>query len=190
MRRAAGFILLFTVSIACWIALEHWTESLGWPPWPTVVRNALHEVLATTIAICAALIPNCRMTGALIVTSFCAACFLAESIAGTQHSFSAWSTIEDMSIQTAFALAILVVVQGFRLFTGWRITRGSELAQKRPGQFQLSELAEWMVSWALLLGLNHMSGSWATASTSNAAQLSVLLLGNLAFGIPIAYLML
>ncbi|PYJ06720.1 MAG: hypothetical protein DMF06_17535 [Verrucomicrobia bacterium] len=60
-----------------------------------------------------------------------------------------------MSIQTAFALAILVVVQGFRLFTGWRITRGSELAQKRPGQFQLSELAEWMVSWALLL--------WSTA---------------------------
>src|SRR5436190_23112804 len=35
-----------------------------------------------------------------------------------------------------------------------------------------------------------MSGSWATASNINASQSSVLLLGNLSFGIPFAYLML
>src|SRR5206468_4009886 len=190
MRQTGGLLLLIAASIALWIGLEHWTESIGWPNWPTVARNLLSETQLTTVAICAALIPGRRMLGAVIIVAFNAVCFLVESVVGTQHSFSAWSTLRDVSFHTAFTLAVFVTIQGFRLFAGWRITLSSELPVKQRGQFQLSELIEWMASWGLLFGLHHLSGSWATANTSNAAQMAVMLLGQLLFGIPIAYLML
>jgi hypothetical protein len=47
-----------------------------------------------------------------------------------------------------------------------------------------------MVSWGLLLGLNHASGGVAIADWSRAAQFFVYLLFSVVMGIPIGYLLL
>lgn len=190
MRRVVGLLLLVLVSIALRIILERWTESLGWPTWPTVLRNTFTAATTTTIAIAAALMPRRCIIGLLLIVAFNVASFLAESVVGTKHSFSQWNSVQIVSLETAFALAIFIVFQGLRLFFGWCIIADGHSAMSKRGQFQLSELIEWTVSWAILFGLHKVSGCWATSSLSVAAQFSVSLLQQFLFSLPVIYFIL
>lgn len=189
-RRIVGLILLCIASLAIAMALERWTESLGWPRWPTVARNTFSEAQVASVAILAALAPRRPFVGVTIIFAFHAMCFLAELGFGTQHSFSRWSTIESIANEAVAAMAAFVIVQGLRLFLGCRITADRYFESAPRGQFHLAALVEWMASWCVVLGLNYASGSWLIASRSNAATFAVTLLGWLIFGIPIAYLLL
>src|SRR4029079_13458596 len=190
MRRSLGLLLLFFASIAIRIGLEHWTESLGWANLSTVARNAFSSATTTTLAIGSSLIPSRYIVGLVLVVGFNAACVLVESIVGTQHSFSAWSSVQNVAVETACGLVILMIFQGLRLFFGWRITADFTAVTKKRGQFRLSELIEWTITWALLLAMHKLSNSLATSSVSTAAQFAVMLLQELLFAGPIAYLML
>src|SRR4029079_9310809 len=55
---------------------------------------------------------------------------------------------------------------------------------------RLSELIEWTITWALLLAMHKLSNSLATSSVSTAAQFAVIVLQEVLFAGPIAYLML
>jgi hypothetical protein len=172
------------------MALERWTEAIGWPAWPTVARNMFSLSQVICVAIVIALVPGRRMAGAAWLLAFYGACFGAESMAGTKHSFSAWASVDVVAAEMTFGLAIFVVMQGFRMFLGWRIIGEDCRAVVKRGQFSLSELTEWMVSWGILLGLVHLSGYMAFASFRRAAQFLVYLMLPLLMGIPIAWLVL
>jgi hypothetical protein len=158
-------------------------------PWPALAHT-WQESLIFVLCVFCALYPRRGILGSALVLGFSAMFSLVRSFvyAGAPRSVS--QLVKEVSSEMVFALFVLAIVQGFRLFRGWRIIGPRDPATRRGGQFQIAELLEWMLACAILLGLNSISGSRATASANDAAMVLVNVVALVLFGLPATYLLL